>query len=74
MTLDLLTIDVSRRGRNLPEALGVVDWSVVDGLAVGNGIVDEAECVEALFTALLRRQVGCEQLRVLGTVGACQYR
>jgi hypothetical protein len=74
VTLDLLAIDVGRGGRDLPEALGVVDWSVVDGLAVGDGIVDEAECVEALFTTLLRRQVGCEQLRVLGTVETCQYR
>jgi len=67
MALNLLAIDVGRCGWDVPEALRVVDWSVVDGLAVGDGSVDEAKGVEALFATLLRGQVGCEQLRVLGT-------
>jgi hypothetical protein len=74
VALDLLAVDVGRSGWDLPEALGVIDRSVIDCLAVGDGIVDEAERVEALFTTLLGRKVGCEQLRVLGTVGTCQYR
>ena len=72
MALNLLAIDVSRCGWDVPEALGVIDWSVVDGLAVGDGGVDEAKGVEALFATLLRGQVGREQLRILGTAQACQ--
>jgi hypothetical protein len=74
VALDLLAIDVGRCGWDVPEALRIVDWSVVDGLAVGDGSVDEAECVEALFAALFGRKVGCEQLRILGTTEACQQR
>jgi hypothetical protein len=74
VALNLLAVDVGRCGWDVPEALRIVDWSVVDGLAVGDGRVDEAESVEALFTALFGGQVGCEQLRVLGAVEACQQR
>jgi hypothetical protein len=74
VALNLLAIDMGRGGWDVPEALGVVDGSVVDGLAVSDGSVNEAESVEALFTTLFRRQVGCEQFRILGTGEACQRR
>jgi len=72
VALNLLTVDVGRGGWDVPEALGVVDWSVVDGLAVGDGSVDETKGVETLFATLLRGQVGCEQLRILRAAEACQ--
>ena len=71
MALNLLAIDVSSCGWDVPEALGVVDWSVVDGLTIGDVGVDEAKGVEALFATLLRGQVSCEQLRILGTADNC---
>lgn len=46
----------------------VVDRSVVNSLATSDRGVDVSESVEAVIAALVRRQTGSEELRILGTV------
>jgi hypothetical protein len=66
--MNLFAVDMSRCGRDLPEALRVVNGSPVDGLAISDRSVDVAECVEAVFTTLDSREVSGEELSILRAV------
>ncbi|KAH0373701.1 acid protease, partial [Aureobasidium melanogenum] len=60
--------DNRKRRSSSVEALRVVDRGVVDGLAVSDGSVDVAECVEAVLAALDSREVSGEQFSILGDI------
>ena len=73
--LNLLAVDRGRRRIELPEAVGSVNWSIIDRAAIGvDGVmVYHAKCVERCLFVFLIGQVGGEELRVLVDVGLCDH-